>query len=183
MSISLGTFSIYASSGGFKLAQKCSTVLSSSILACSYLYYSYNKCCYCLLGCGLRTKFPGSQEKWNIKKICLLCFLQWRVNLSISSLFTAWFCMHCSSNNSCIHTYSDVAWDKCIQSLRRNISLLSHSWNYTLVQFGFYSIISLQIAYEIRNVFIVVNPTQKWPATKNTESPDASTSTEFCPCE
>ena len=30
---------------------------------------------YFLLRCGLRTKFPESQEKWNTKKLCLLCYI------------------------------------------------------------------------------------------------------------
>ena len=41
---------------------------------------------YFLFGYGLRTKFPDSWEKWNTKKLCLLCYIWRKVNFKVLSL-------------------------------------------------------------------------------------------------
>ena len=49
----------------------------------------------------------------------------------------------------------------------------SHSWNYTPVQLGVFSMKSLLTACEVSTVFIVVVSTQKWPENIDPGSQDA----------
>ena len=107
-----------------------------------------------------RSRPPGNSVTFSTKKSEFLC----------SSLFTACSVSALPVTSTVFNTYLDVAWNKCDQKPGRNISLLSHSWNYTPLQFGFYSIKSFFIACEVSTVFTVVVFTQKWWENKIPES-------------
>ena len=107
---------------------------------CLYVMHcSWNKyCIYFLLRCGLRSRCPESWEKWHTKKLFLLYFLQRRVNVSVISCKQAFFSVSTVPvTGTVIHTYSDVAWDQCVQRPRRNITLLCSFWNFTQCSLNF----------------------------------------------
>ena len=82
-----------------------------------YLYYF-------LLRCSLRTKFTESWDKWNTKKLWLMCFHNATVVLSVQACLQLVFKV-LLLKQVLFHTYLDVALEQSFQSPGGNVAFTS----------------------------------------------------------